>query len=228
MLTWIIISIIVFAVSVSVSVFLLPKLYLKDRYVLSNSNDRGIKKVLEKNGVSMVFEPALKWRKYIRQYVLSERQGKKRLVCKIHENIAYLSYDIALFNNRDEVFDVLTIREKIKDQGYTQTVDLPDETSYVAVTVNEVDGKDFFNGIESVRVTNKKNVRSFLFWSSVSILMETFCFKVCCANLFGGVFKEVFIFNWKTTLATLVMAAVLILIHVAITRHVFRTSRKKK
>lgn len=228
MLIWIIISIIVLAVAVSVSAFLLPKIYLKDRYVLSNSDDRGIKKVLEKNGVSMVFEPALKWRKYIRQYVLSERQGKKRLLCKIHEDIAYLSYDVALFNNRDEVFDVLTIREKIKDQGYTQTVALPDETSYVAVTVNEVDGKDFCDGIKPVRTTNRKNVRPFLFWSSVSILMETFCFKVCCANLFGGVFKEVFILNWETTLTTLVMAVVLILMHVAITRRVFRTSRKKK
>lgn len=228
MLIWIMISIIVLVVAVIVSAFLLQKLYLKDRYILSKSNDRGIKKVPEKNGVSMVFEPALKWRKYIRQYVLSERQGKKRLACKIHEDIAYLSYDVALFNNRNEVFDVLTVREKIKDKGYTQTVDLPDETSYVAVTVNEVDGKDFSDGVEPMRAPDKKNVRPFLFWSSVSILMETFCLKVCCANLFGGVFKEIFILNWETTLATLVMAALLIVIHVMITRFVFRTSKKKK
>lgn len=228
MFIWIVISIIVIVAAVSVSAFLLPKIYLKDRYALSKSNDRGIKKVLEKNGVSMVFEPALKWRKYLRQYILSERQGKKRLKCKIHEDIAYLSYDVALFNSRNEVFDVLTVREKIEEKGYTRTVDLPDETSYVAVTVNEVDGKDFSQGVEPIRTADKKNVRPFLFWSAVCILMETFCLKVCCANLFGGVFKEVFVLNWQTTLVTAGTALVLIVLQAAITRRVFRTSKKKK
>lgn len=228
MFVWVSISIIVVTVAIGVSAFLLPKIYLMNRYAVKKSGDRGIKKVPEKNGVSMVFEPALKWRKYVRQYVLSERQGKKRLMCKIHTDIAYLSYDIALFNNRNEVFDVITIREKIKKRGYTQTVDLPEETSYVAISVNEVDGKDFSVASSPMKAADKTNVKPFLFWNGVCIVMETFCLKVCCANIFGGVFKEIFILNWATTLATLAIAAGLIVIHARITHRVFKTNTNKK
>ena len=178
---------------------------------MTKSGDRGIKKIMEKNGQSIVFEPSMKWRKYVKQYVLSERSGKKQIACKIHSDIAYLSYDIVLFNNRDEVFNVLTVKEKIEKAGYTKAVDLPEETSYVAISLNEVDATEF-----SVPITaklEKGQFGKFMFWCNLCIFMETFIVKVCCANIFGGVFREVFVLNWETTLITLVIAATLIVIN---------------
>ena len=52
------------------------------RYTITKSLDRGIKCVLEKSGKSMVFEPEVKWRKYVKQYILSERNDVEYLTCK--------------------------------------------------------------------------------------------------------------------------------------------------
>ena len=182
---------------------------------MKKSGARGIKKIAEVNGQSILFEPSMKWRKYVKQYVLSERSGKKQLTCKIHADIAYLSYDVVLFNNRDEVFNVLTVKEKIEKAGYTKTVDLPEETSYVAISVNEVDATDFSAPI-TAKLENGKFAK-FIFWCSLCIFMETFIVKVCCANIFGGVFREMFVFNWETTGVTLMIAVALIIINWIIT-----------
>lgn len=213
MFWWVLLLILTIATAVFISAFLLPNIYLKNRYSLTKSGDRGIKKILEKNGMSMVFEPVAKWRKYIKQYVLAERFGKKQLLCKINPEIAYLSYDIALFNSRDEVFNVITIKEKIQKAGYAQIVDLPSETSYVSIAVNEVDATDFTSATPLTAKVDKKSLRDFILWSSLCIFMSTFCIKVCCANVFGGVFKEMFVLNGEGTLATLCIAAVLIVVN---------------
>jgi hypothetical protein len=47
--------------------------------------------------------------------------------------------------------------------------------------------------------------------------METFIVKVCCANIFGGVFREMFVLNWETTGVTLMIAVALIIINWIIT-----------
>lgn len=97
MFWWVLLLILTIATAVFISAFLLPQIYLKNRYSLTASGDRGIKKIFEKNGMSMVFEPVLKWRKYVNQYVLAERSGKKQLLCKINPEIAYLSYDVEVY-----------------------------------------------------------------------------------------------------------------------------------
>ena len=73
MFIWYVLLILTIFASLGVAVVLLPTMFLKTRHILTAPTDRGLKKIVEKNGQSMVFEPALKWRKYIRQYVLAER-----------------------------------------------------------------------------------------------------------------------------------------------------------
>lgn len=200
MFIWWALLFVTLAVSLTFAAVLLPRMYLKSKYSLLKSSDRGVRKIMEKNGQTMVLEPAVKWRKYIQQYILSERGGKKQLTCKINDEIEYLSYDIALFNNRDQVFDVISVKEKITKEGYTKVVDLPEETSYVALHVNAVDGTTF-QSLTSGKVKGSK-IAKFILLCSVCILMEVFCVKVCCAQIFGGVFRESFILNLSSTLIT--------------------------
>ena len=49
------------------------------------------------------------------------------------------------------------------------------------------------------------------------MVMEIMCLKVCCANLFGGVFKESFVLNLESTLVTLAMAVVAIVVNIIVT-----------
>ncbi len=228
MFWWVLLLILTIATAVFISAFLLPQIYLKNRYSLTASGDRGIKKIFEKNGMSMVFEPILKWRKYVNQYVLAERSGKKQLLCKINPEIAYLSYDIALFNSRGELFNVITIKEKIKKAGYTEIVTLPNETSYVSVIVNEVDATDFTASTPLTTQIPKKNGMRFILWSSLCIFMETFCVKVCCANIFGGVFKEMFMLNWESTGITLLIVLAFVAVNYIVSMLAIKTRASKK
>lgn len=213
MVVWSILLVLTIIVSIAFASVVLPKMFLRTRYTMTRSGDRGIKKVVEKNGQSMVFEPVLKWRKYIPQYVLAERSGVKQLKCKVGDDLHYLSYDVVLFNNRDEVFDVLTIKERVNG-AYTKTVDLPEQTSYVAINVNEADATDF-SAPMTAKVKTGKLIK-FLLCSAVCIFLEMMCVKVCCANIFGGVFKESFVLDIESALITAGIAIVLILVNLIV------------
>lgn len=210
MVIWCALLAVTLAVSIAIACVVLPRMFLKTRYTMTKSGDRGIKKIWEKNGLSIVYEPVIKWRKYISQYVLAERSGKKQLKCKVDPELSYLSYDVVLFNNRDEVFNVLTVKEKIEG-AYTKTLDLPEETSYVAINVNEADAVNFSAPVTAKVKTGK--LLGFLFCCSLCIFLEVVCVKVCCANIFGGVFKESFVLELESTIATAGIAAVLIAVN---------------
>ena len=67
MLVWYALLALTLGLAVIISSVILPRMYLKSRYKLIKSEDRGIKKIMEKNGQTLVLEPAVKWRKYIKQ-----------------------------------------------------------------------------------------------------------------------------------------------------------------
>jgi hypothetical protein len=226
MFIWYLLLCLVIGGSLALAAFVLPKIYLSTRYTITQPTDRGIKKILEKSGQSMLFEPALKYRKYLKQYVLAERYGKKELICKLDENVSYIHYDIVLFNNRDEVFQVLTVKELIEKQGYTKVVDLPDETSYVSLAINEVDGKTFPDNL--TKKIKKGKLKNFLLVSSLLIIMEVFCIKVCLGNIFGGVFREIFILSERSGYLTLLIIGVLILINCLVVGIAMRIRSGKK
>lgn len=226
MFVWYVLLGLTILATIAVASWLLPQMFLKTRYTIGSSQDRGLKKVTEKNGQSMVFQPALKWRKYIRQYVLSERSEKKRLMCKLDPDIAFISYDIVLFNSQDKVFDVLRVQDLVEKKGFSRVVDLPEQTSYVSVVVNEVDGVTFPDHITTKIKAGK--VAKFLLACSFLILMEVLCIKVCCANIFGGLFRESFVLNWESTLITLSIAAALIVINMIVALITVKVQGAKK
>jgi hypothetical protein len=75
MILWIIITVIISIAVIFVATCALPSIYLKFGCNIKSSKDRCIKRVYEPNGQSLVFEPEEKWRKYVKQYILSERNG---------------------------------------------------------------------------------------------------------------------------------------------------------
>ena len=226
MFIWYVLLILTILASLGVAAILLPMLFLKTRHILTAPTDRGLKKITEKNGQSMVFEPALKWRKYIRQYVLAERHGKKELMCKLAPDVSYIYYDIVIFNNRNEVCEVLRVKDLIERSGYTKIVELPQETSYVSLVINEVDGVTFPDA--TVKKTKAGKIAKFLTACSFVVLMEIFCVKVCFANIFGGIFRESFVLDINSFLVTLLIAAVLIVVNLAASAIALKIRNAKK
>jgi hypothetical protein len=105
----------------------------------------------------------------------------------------------------------LTVKELIEKKGYTKVLELPEETSYVSVAVNQADTKRFPE--QFATKTTRSDLIKFVLLSTVLILVEVFCIKVCCANVFGGVFRESFVLDTGGLLVTLIVAALLITVN---------------
>ena len=223
---WVVLLILTVGISVALAAFVLPQKYLRARHAIKEPTDRGIKKVLEKGGQSLVFQPVPKWRKFVKQYVLAERWGKKELMCKLDPEIAYIAYDVVLFNNQNKVFDVLTVKELVENKGYTKTLELPEETSYVSLVVTQADTQRFPQ--QFATKTARGDLVKFLLLTSLLILMEVLCIKVCCANVFGGVFRESFVLDLESLLITLAVAAVLIVINLIVSFVTVKIRNTKK
>ena len=140
MVGWFFLFILVCALLVALYTVVLPKFFIKYRYRIGTPADRGLKIARGENGQSIVYEPACTLRPYIRKYILSEKDGKKSLICKIDEGVGYLDYDVVLFDQKSRAFKGIRVKEFVERAGYTREVDLPSKTCYVSLLINEADG----------------------------------------------------------------------------------------
>ncbi len=225
MLLWAGLLIMTMVASFGIASIALPKMYLKTRCTVEKSCDRGIKKVYEKNGMSMVFEPEIKWRKYVKQYVLAERYGKKELMCKLDHSITFIEFDVVCFNNQNKVFSVLKVKELVDGKGLSSVIELPEETSYISLVVSKIDGKQYEDHLTAKVKAGR--LFKFLTLCSLVLFVEIFFVKVCLANVYGGVFKESFVLNGPSTLVTLAIAGVLIAVNFIVTAIAVKIRERK-
>lgn len=133
----------IFMVAASIAAYALlivtvyPRLCVK--WSASGRGDRGIKKYVFEGGRSVVFEPELKIRKYIKQYALSCLDDDKYIKCRIGDKVKYISFDVLAYDNRDSLIDIIEISERVATAGYTRSVLLPVQTSYVSVILRYAD-----------------------------------------------------------------------------------------
>lgn len=211
MIVWSIILLLVLSVSGYLVAGVLPRAFLSLRYTVKKSNDRCIKRVYEVNGQSLVFEPEVKYRKHVKQYVLSERKDKKQAMLKLDKDLSYIVYDVVVFNCRDEVEMVINVKDFVNGSGYGKVVDLPEETSYISIQVLRAD-----NGLYKDNLTAKVpagKVFKFLLLNALVVIMETIWIKICVSNMFGGVFRESFVLSEKSLGLTALIAGATILVN---------------
>lgn len=226
MALWIILLIAIITVFVAVHAVLLPKLFLKVRYDYKNIPDRGLKVVDEENGRSIVYEPDENIKEYIKQYIVSERDGKKSFVCKIDEDIRFINFDIVLFNEGGASFKVLNVKEIIKNKGYTQVIDLPEKTVYVTVVLNKVnDAPHESNASKHVVL---KGVALYILCCAVVEILSVFAIKACIGKIYGGLFFESFLYIGNTWIFTAVICAAVIILNVLCTVCVVFIGKKNK
>lgn len=208
---WIIILLVVLSLSGYLAGGVLPRAFLTLRYTVKKSEDRCIKRVYEHNGQSMVFEPEVKWRKYVKQYVLSERKEKKQLMLRVDENLSYIVYDVAVFNSRNEVEKVIKVKDYVDKKGYCKVVDLPEETSYVSIQVLRADNELFEDHL-TAKVPAGKTFK-FICVSALVVIIETVWIKICVSNILGGVFRESFVLSVDGLLVSLMIAGIAIVVN---------------
>jgi hypothetical protein len=208
MVIWWVVLAVVVVVYVCLNAIILPKIFLLASYDVTDSADRGIKTVDEIDGRSIIYEPSLSVRNYINQYILSERNGKKFVVCKYVSSVKYIEYSVVLFNQFGEVFSVMEIKEIVDDNHISKSVELPKETVYATLLVNVVNNKKMKTS--AVKKISTKRIFAYSFFSTITVIACVLCAKLCIAKLFGGLFDEVFLVSLSSIFVTAVICVALI------------------
>lgn len=103
------------------------------------TSDRGIRRVSFLEGYAIVYEPAPAYRRFIRRYALFCMEGCTYIRCLIHPSIAHIRYEVAAFDARGRLLDVVCVSELVAEAGQTCPVRLPRHTAYACVTLCKAD-----------------------------------------------------------------------------------------
>lgn len=116
----------------------LPHLTFKFKYKSKKLSGRGIKKIIFNDGKCIVYEPSHSIRDAVNQYSLIKKNNSKYIKCKLGDGINFIQYEIVVFNSKNKIIDLISVNEKISERGYTQAVELPQDTSYVEFVLRKV------------------------------------------------------------------------------------------
>lgn len=136
----------------------LPRYLLKLRYLIGEPTDRGLRKYVFPGGRGVSYEPHPNIRKYVTLYVLFAKDGVKYIRLKAREDISRISYAAVVFDSENRVVDVVKVSDTPGESGYTRSVMLPKEASYVSLLVYSVDGKRLIKTQQFAYSENKKRL----------------------------------------------------------------------
>lgn len=210
---WITALILSIAVYGFLMAFVLPRAFLKTELVNIKAKDRGIKNVKETVGRSIVYQPAMKIRKYVTQYVLSERKGKKILICKTAPDVRYIDYDVVMFNGINKPFKAVNAKELIEN-GYTDKLTLDPETAYVTLVINAVNDEKFKQKV--IKPISGGKITLYAITCALLAFAQVYVMKLCCSYAFGGVFREEFMVTLQSNVITAICGALAAIINVTL------------
>ncbi len=205
---------------------ILPRWFFNVGFNVRAPIGRGVRIVREPHGRSIVYDADVGIRKYIPQYILSERGGKKQLVCRAAQGLSFLDFDIVLFDNFNKVTGVLHVKELLNGSGYTDPVDLPDDTAYASLYLNAADGYTRKNKL-SARIPGRRWLL-FLVFSSVIEIFTVFVARVSIAYLFGGLFGEIFLYSAESNFIACGICLILIVLNAVFMAVAVRVRSGKK
>lgn len=193
--------------------YVLPRYVLRFRNDFSEAPGRGLARVRDSRADSVVYEPDRSSRDYMPQYIISERGGKKYLICRIEDAIRFIGYNVLLFGSNGRFFRALQVREKIARSGFTEELELPAKTSYASVIVNCVDG---------VKTGKKFRLSAawFVLYLALCLIVNAlgfFAIRFSIANIFGGLFWESYLNDYITGVYDYFLGALVIVVSLIIT-----------
>ena len=205
MLGWILLLVGSVACFFILEMLVFPKCFLESEYSIGKTSDRGIRKYkTATDGMYFLYEPNWFVRQFIKQYVIAVTDEGKTLTCKIEEGIDYLRYDVVLFDASDRVFKILNVQQLIEDRLYTEEVELPPETAYVTLALNQVN-RQIFPKVARARVSPRR-LMFYGLATCATAAVTAFCMNLSFAHLFGKVFRESYATSVTENIAVLGVA----------------------
>ena len=119
----------------------LPRITLRLRLRDAAMLGRGLDRYRTPSGRAVLYEPHPAFRKYVPQYLLHVQNSYKLLSCRVDPKIKTMRLTVTMFNCRHRILDVLDVTEHPRDAVETAALLLHPDTSYIALAVEEIDGK---------------------------------------------------------------------------------------
>ena len=119
---------------------ILPRLFFGFRHVAERELGRGVKKFVYEDGRAVLYEPHPSVRKIIPEYLLYTNGGYKYVSLHIDPGVRTLSLTLTMLNNARRVIDVIDVRDTKREAHPIRPILLHADTSYIALTVREVNG----------------------------------------------------------------------------------------
>lgn len=126
---------------------IVPKFIMRLSCKDEATKDRGLKKFVYPRGRCVLYETEISVRKYVSNYVLYTEDGFKYLKCKTNSRLKSIKYDVYVFDNQSKLIDIIAVSETIITEGYTKTVALPPETSYIRFVLRRADAEYYSNQV---------------------------------------------------------------------------------
>lgn len=209
-ITLLIVSILAYAFLMA---YVLPRAFLKTEIVAMKARDRGLKNIKETVGRSIVYQPSMEARKYVTQYVISDRKGKKVLICKTHPDVRYLDYDVVMFNAFNKPFKAVNARELVEN-GRTEKLELDKETAYVSLIINAANDEKFKRKL--IKPVSGGKIALYALTCALLAFAQVYLMKLCCSYAFGGVFREEFMITLQSNMVTIFCGVAAAIINVAL------------
>lgn len=137
---WFIIGLILIAVF---SYLVLPKLLFKTYSAFYTVRDRFLGKFNLKDGVSFLYEPAIYAKKYLKKYQIYQDATGKYFLGEWRSGIFNADYDLIVFDSRNRITEVISVKEEINGNRYTRLIRLPEEADFVSPQLKRVDEISF-------------------------------------------------------------------------------------
>ena len=120
----------------------LPRIFLSPLNSKGETADRGVKKYRFPEGRAVLYEPELKYRRYINKYLLYEYDGIKYVKFKLGETVRTVECEIAVYDNGGRLVKAMTVFLNTNKTRESHAVELPCEASYVRVVVRGANGME--------------------------------------------------------------------------------------
>ncbi len=222
---WVVAIIAISIAYVALAAFALPKLLFRTRYAVTEPTDRGVKKSDDGDTSTLVFEPAPDAAEYIERYAVTERDGKRELVCKLAGTFDLIDYDIVVFDAAGKPSQVFNVKDGVAGGEYTRAVEIPCDTDFVSVIVNGADDKVFSRRV--VKNVSAGRIALFLALNLLLTAAAVIGIKACLAYMGAGIFTESFLVRLESAAVTAVTVAIAVAFDIVVTVVAFIARRSK-
>ncbi len=139
MIFWLVWLVVGLGIVVLATVLLLPRIMLRMHAAAIPARDRAVGRLSDEHGSVTLFEPAPSVRQYIKSYRIA-KDGEGLYFCgEWSRLIAFVKYELVVYNSSNSIINILRVKEKFNDGGYTHLTRLPHNTDYVTLRIVCVD-----------------------------------------------------------------------------------------